>query len=236
MSVEVDLDSALAERLLRVAGITGHVEAVTPLGGGMGSAVFAVRVSDAEVVVKIYAEVARASMRKEMWVCDFLARRAPSLPIPKVLAVDESGLLVPQAFSVLSRLRGVYLRAELERLTDHDLVGVYRQIGTALQSLHEVVLPMFGEVMPGRGRRYKTNLEFMRAKFQDALRTFEELGGARHFHQRLKTYFQRAGRARQPTRRVLLSQRRTRREHAGRAIKERMAPDGCLGLRTCIGR
>ena len=190
MPADVALDPALATRLLHVAGITGNVDAIERLAGGMGSDVFALRVNADEVVVKIYPEVARASMHKQLWVCEFLAHEAPSLPIPRVLAVDESGSIIPQAFSVLSRLPGIYLRSKLDSLTETDLIDVYVQIGSALGVLHEIELSDFGEVMPGRGRRYTTNQAFMRAKFEEDIATFGSLGGDPRLHGRLTAYFE----------------------------------------------
>lgn len=154
----------------------------------MGSAVFALQGGTAALVVKIYPDVARASMRKELWVCDFLAQHAPTLPVPKVLAADESGLLLPYAFSVLTRLPGVYLRSILDLLTEDDLVAVYEQLARTLQTLHAVELAEFGEVMPGRGTRYGTNRRFMHAQFRQALETFSALGGDRTLHRQLRTY------------------------------------------------
>jgi aminoglycoside phosphotransferase (APT) family kinase protein len=188
VSLAVDFDSALASRLVAVAGIVGSVVAIEPLAGGVGSAVFGVRTDGPDVVVKIYPEHARASLHKELWVYEYLAQHAPSLPVPKVLAVDESGSLLPQAFSVLTRLDGVYLRSKLERFASHDLVGVYRQMGSTLRTLHDVELPQFGEVMPGRGTRYLSNRAFMLRQFELALETFERLGGDRLLHGRLNAY------------------------------------------------
>ena len=188
MSVVVDLNVALAGRVVAVAGIAGSVDAIEPLAGGVGSAVFGVRTDGVDVVVKIYPDHARSSLHKELWVYEYLAQHAPSLPVPKVLAVDESGSLLPQAFSVLTRLDGVYLRSELNRLTRHDLIRVYRQMGSALRTLHDVKLPQFGEVMPGRGTRYLSNPAFMLRQFELALETFERLGGDPSLHGRLNAY------------------------------------------------
>ena len=188
MPLEIELNSTLASRLVAVAGLTGSIDAIEPLAGGMGSAVFGVRVDGAEVVVKIYPDVARPGMHKELWVCEFLAQRAPSLPVPKVLAVDESGSLIPQAFSVLTRLDGVYLRSQLERLSNRDVVDVYRQMGSTLRVLHDVDLAHFGEVMPGRGSRYPSNRAFMLGQFELSLKTFQRLGGDGAFHTRLAAH------------------------------------------------
>ena len=58
----VDFDSALASRLVAVAGIAGSVDAIEPLAGGVGSAVFGVRTDRADVVVKIYPDIIKRAM------------------------------------------------------------------------------------------------------------------------------------------------------------------------------
>ena len=188
MPLEVELDLPLARRLVAVGDVSGDVDFVERLSGGMGSAVFAVRVGLQDVVVKIYPDVARAGMRKELWVCEYLQRHAPSIPVPKVLGVDESGRLIPQAFSVLTRVPGVYLRSQLSVLSEADVLAVYQQVGQTLRALHDVHLAEYGEVMAGRGRRFATNSEFMRHGFEDGFTVFAQLGGDSSLLARLTTY------------------------------------------------
>jgi Ser/Thr protein kinase RdoA (MazF antagonist) len=183
--VEFELDTMLAARLVAVAGLDGPVASVIPLTGGITSAVFAVRVDDEDVVVKIYPKHSSPRMEKEVWIAQFLAQHAAALPLPRVLAADDSAAIVPHSFVVLTKLEGTHLRSLLTSLAARDLIAVYRQLGAALRVLHGVKLEDFGGIGADRSGRYRRNLEYMLSRFDANLREFSRLGGDPRLRRRI---------------------------------------------------
>jgi hygromycin-B 7''-O-kinase len=174
--VEAGLDADLAGRLVAVAGLPERVDSVIPLAGGINSAVFAVRARGREVVVKLYPDGSR-KMKTEVAVYRLLAERGSALPLPRVLAADDSATLLPQSFVVLTKLTGRPLR--LQPLGERDVLAVSREVGVTLRSLHEVTFEAFGELSTdGIPRGHRTNLDFMLARFEEGVSAFERLGGA----------------------------------------------------------
>ena len=192
MSVSFELDPERAGRLAAAAGLRGRVDSVARLDGGIISAVFALRIGDRHVVVKLYPDAAQPRMRKEVALYALLASRAPGLRVPGVLAADDSRALVPRSYVILMRLAGTSLRSLLPRLTADDLRSVYREVGATLRCLHGVELDEYGEIGGGTDARYRTNRAFMSARLEAALGGFERLGGDPVLHRRLGERFESA--------------------------------------------
>jgi hygromycin-B 7''-O-kinase len=183
VAAEFELDPALAGRLVAVAGVQGRADSVLRLAGGISGSVFAVRAGTREVVLKLYRVDSGTAMQKEVSVYELLARRAPGLPVPTLLAADDSARLVPQSFVVLTKLEGRPLRSLA--VTERELIEANRQLGATLRELHRVTLAAFGDVVGG-AQRFGTNREFMLARFDASLREFERLGGDPRLRPRLE--------------------------------------------------
>ena len=180
MTVEqVDLDLAAAQRLVALGDTTLRAEAVTRLTGGGNSAVFEVRAADGRaVVVKVYSDLLHWKMEKEVFVYDRLRQQNLDVPVPAILAVDDSKTLLSQNVLVMTKLDGEHVHSILDQLDEQELMAINRQIGAILRGLHEVSFDEFGYVgTHGIVQPHRTNLDYMRFQFAKKLREFDDLGG-----------------------------------------------------------
>ena len=100
------------------------------------------------------------------------------MPVPTVLAADDSKTLLPQNILVLTKLEGVHVAAILDELDDGELAAVNAQIGGLLRALHDVPFEAFGYVNgSGVVNPQETNRDYMRYQFAKKLREFVSFGG-----------------------------------------------------------
>jgi len=170
-----ELDLATATAIVKPR----RARSVERLTGGGNSAVFEIGCADGTAVIaKIYSDLLHWKLEKEVFVYDLLRRSAVVVPVPTVLAADDSKTLLPKNYLVLMKLEGEHVLSILDRLDDDELATINRQIGALLRSLHDVRFAEFGYV-DGSGvvSPHGTNLEYMRFQFAKKLREFESFGG-----------------------------------------------------------
>lgn len=170
-----ELDLATAAAIVKPR----RARSVTRLSGGGNSAVFEVACADeTAVIVKVYSELLHWKLEKEVFVYGLLAERGIALPVPSVLAADDSKTLLPHKVLVLTKLDGERVASLLEALDDGRLAEVNRQIGSLLRALHEVRFDAFGYVNgSGVVGPHETNLDYMCFPFAKKLHEFETFGG-----------------------------------------------------------
>jgi hygromycin-B 7''-O-kinase len=164
-------------RVFAAAGL-GPVGTIVPLAGGDNSEVFEVNAggSASPFVLKLYRDDLRWKMAKEVFVYGLLEPR-PALPIPTIVAADDSGTVLPQAFLILTKLPGELAAGVLPSIGAADVVTIYRQIGTALRAFHRTTFDSFGYVSAGVIEPHDTNQRYMEHQFAKKLREFAALGG-----------------------------------------------------------
>jgi hygromycin-B 7''-O-kinase len=176
--VSFELDLGMAERLLASLHPAGRAHAVARIPGGRNNSVFEVQMAKGAVVVKVYPGDWGWMMKKEALAIGVLHDQALHLPIPHLLAADDSGTILPEAFLVASKLPGRHLGAHLPDVDEETLAAFNRQAGGLLRALHEVHFDAFGYLgTNGIVQGHPTNLDYMRFQFDKKLREFDSLGG-----------------------------------------------------------
>jgi aminoglycoside phosphotransferase (APT) family kinase protein len=164
------------QRLFSSAGL-GSPEDIEPLAGGENSQVFEVRCTepDRALVLKVYSDDLRWKMATEVFVFGLLERTP--LPTPRVLAADDSGSLMDEAFLVMTKLPGTLLGSIA--LIEDDVERVYADMGAALRAFHRITFNAFGYVTTEVIDPHPSNAAYMEFQFEKKLREFADLGGDR---------------------------------------------------------
>lgn len=130
----------------------GPARAIVPAAGGSRNACYFV---DDELVVRF--NTLDAHFRKfanERAAYDLLA--GSGLPVPAVLALDESRAVVPYDFIVLTRLPGANLAESWRALAPEQLRGLEREAGACLARLHCHSFEAFGKLHALPKRPFET--------------------------------------------------------------------------------
>jgi len=172
----VDLEAA------RAALPDFDVAAIDQLAGGSNSAVYDVLIGIGErVVLKVYSELLRWKLRKEVLVYGLLERHQVDVPAPRVLHADDSKRML-----VLTKLDGELLEPLAASLSEDERVRIAREVGELLARLHRMRFDEFGYVgVDGIVDPHPSNLDYMSFQFEKSLREFPTLGGDEELARRL---------------------------------------------------
>jgi len=145
---------------------------------GYSGAIFFVDVANGPaLVVKVYPRDPSWRMAKEVYVSGLLSR-APNVLAPRFLAADDSGKLLPFRYSVMTRLERERLALCEERMSESELVAIWRKIGALMRLIHQIPMEAFGTIADGRlTLRADSNRAYMDRRWRRNLAQFCELGG-----------------------------------------------------------
>ncbi|HEY6746908.1 MAG TPA: phosphotransferase [Mycobacteriales bacterium] len=135
-----------------VAGVGGQVGAVEALQAGGGRAVLRVTTarSPGPLVVKV-AGVDDRAVEFERTAAVTATARAAGVPVPAVLAADDSGRAGPWRYLVQEHVDGADWRHVRPRLDAGQVAAAHREIAAAVVALQSVRFDTFGE-FDGHGR------------------------------------------------------------------------------------
>ncbi len=173
------IDLPLARRIL--ANLTPPIEPIAierSESAGYSGAIFFVDVANGPaLVVKVYPRDPSWRMAKEVYVSGLLSR-APNVLAPRFLAADDSGKLLPFRYSVMTRLEGERLALCEERMSESELVAIWREVGAQMGLIHQIPMEAFGYIADGRlTLRADSNRAYMDRRWRRNLAQFRELGG-----------------------------------------------------------
>jgi hygromycin-B 7''-O-kinase len=160
--------------------LPGHqvAECVVRTGGHL-SQVYEARFADQAdpVIIKVYAAAWRWKQAKETHVYRLLQSRLAGA-VPRILhtavAPEQLGR---RGYTVMTLLPGQPLSAVSARLSESEIFGVYRQMGSILAALHRISQDAFGYLTTTILDPKPTNTVYMTGQFGKKLREFAGLGG-----------------------------------------------------------
>ena len=162
------ISSALTEFVIDQVGVASGVDAATvrveaARRGAAGWVIFLRIADDQRIVVKV-AESATDAAHFERTSAVVAAARRVGVPVPRVLAADDSGRAGPWAFLALEYVDGESWRNVRPRLGPEEVQDAHRQIGAALAALHTVSFTSFGELDSGLRPSGETLLASLRSR------------------------------------------------------------------------
>jgi len=169
------LDEATATEILRRADPRASLVGVRLLDHVDRSVWELVCASGSRLVVKCHPADRAWQMPQERYVLGLIAART-RVPVPRVVYADASRSLLDRDYLVMTRIDGREI-VSLSGLTDSDVAALYRLLGRALRSLHEIRFERFGYPTPAGIAEGATNDAFMARRFADHLRTYRDTGG-----------------------------------------------------------
>ncbi len=145
----MELDLADASRVLGVLNPALRPTAVRRLPSQLYE-VFEIALDDAPaVILKAFPDRWASWLRKEAYVAGLIGQR-PAAPAPRWITVDDSRVLLPLVYGVMTALPGESMRARFGKPEADEL---YRQMGAMLRTLHEIRMPGFGYIQGDRIER-----------------------------------------------------------------------------------
>jgi aminoglycoside phosphotransferase (APT) family kinase protein len=146
--------------------------------GGNISTIYEIRCAkpDQPIILKVYPDTFHWKMAKEVYVYS-LFNPAEGLPTPSILGSDDSKVLLPQPYVLMTTLKGQPLSHVASSLSALQLRDIYFQMGTLLAKVHGITLDAFGYITTRVMVAHPTNEAYMRAQFQKKLAEFEAHGG-----------------------------------------------------------
>lgn len=170
----IALSKDVAQSAVDKLGHGWRVTGVRPLAGGSKD-VFEIAIADAApVVLKVYGDRSAFGLPKEEYVAGLIGNRFGT-PTPRWLLTDDSKVLLPRPFALITKLDGAPMNS---RSGTPEADSLYRQMGAPLRSLRAVTLPSFGYIMSaGYLKAFDTNLGYMMAAFKVKFGDFAEQGG-----------------------------------------------------------
>jgi aminoglycoside phosphotransferase (APT) family kinase protein len=187
----IPLELEQVRRIVHSVDSSLEVARITKLPGGVTDAY---RIDLAEsappLVLKIYGETPHWIVKKEALVAGWIGNLA-GVPIPRWLALDESRLVLPNRFALMTWLHGAPVRS---LIGSPDIDRAYRQMGALLRRLHRIPMGAYGYIVgDGIWQPKSTNPEYMDSAFDKAFRQFREFGGdadlMRRLEQEVKLHF-----------------------------------------------
>lgn len=146
-------------------------------GGHSGAIVFVDVAGGGRLVIKFYPREPPRRMAREFTVARLLMGYA-SILAPRFLLADESCALTPYRYSIMTRLPGEPLAQCERRMTETELLAVWRQIGTQMRHIHGIPMEGFGAAATGQlAGRVDRNRDYMDAIWRDKIAQFRKLGG-----------------------------------------------------------
>jgi aminoglycoside phosphotransferase (APT) family kinase protein len=171
----MNLDAHTASQILRRADPRESLVAVRLLDRIHHSVWELVCASGSRLVVKCHPADRDWQMPQERYVLGLIAART-RVPVPRVVYADASRSLLGRDYLVMTRIDGQEI-VSLPGLGDADLADLYRLLGRALRSLHEIRFDRFGYPTPAGIVEGAANDAFMAKRFANHLRTYRDTGG-----------------------------------------------------------
>jgi aminoglycoside phosphotransferase (APT) family kinase protein len=186
LAVPNGIAQAIVDRVL--PGRT--LAAVTCLQGGEMGAVYELSLAEAHrsLVLKVYPQEFQWKMRKEVAVIGRLDGRL-TVPIPRILLVDDSKSLLDLNFVVMNKLDGEVLAALEDDLVTEEVLSAYTQMGRLLRECHQIPMEAFGYIGPhGLWSSQPTNHAYVTNRFESKSEEFIERGGDPGLARRVAAY------------------------------------------------
>lgn len=178
------LDTECVQRIVQGLDPALTVGSVSRLEGG-STDVYRIDLTDADrgaLVLKLYPDSPEWGPSKEVLVAGWLQGLTP--PVPRWLHLDQSRILLPRRYALLTMLPGRSLR---NWMGAPDIGEAYRQMGELLRRVHAMPMPAYGYIHGhGIDRPRSTNADYMTAAFEDVFRRFRDLGGDADLGRRLQ--------------------------------------------------
>jgi hygromycin-B 7''-O-kinase len=181
MSVKPDpiISHPIAQSIVDHALSGQTVVSISKMHGGEIAAVYEIVLAadPPSLILKVYPQSLHWKMRKEANVIALLGERI-SVPIPRILLVDDSKQLFDLNFTLMTTLDGAVLGSIERALTPDQFSSAYRQIGALLRDFHQIKMEAFGYIGPhGISTAYPTNHAYITFQFDRKLSEFQERGG-----------------------------------------------------------
>ncbi|HTJ66974.1 MAG TPA: aminoglycoside phosphotransferase family protein [Actinospica sp.] len=183
-----------AEKLLREVFPAAVVtELVTRTGGEM-STVYEVRCEDPAhaVILKVYDHEWAWKPTKERHVYRLLAEHT-GLPVPDVLHYAADAAPGGRAVTILSLLEGRPLSEASTDMPPATVVDFYRQMGATLAAIHRIGQSEYGYLTTEVLDPLPDNGTYMRSRFAEKLKEFDDLGGDRQLRDAIARRIERDG-------------------------------------------
>ncbi|MFT4048647.1 MAG: aminoglycoside phosphotransferase family protein [Solirubrobacterales bacterium] len=170
-------DFAIAERIVRAAGIERALTGVSEIGEGVKARVLRLDFEHGEpLALKLYVKPDAA--RRELGAYAVLGSAVPQVPKVVSSALGFEG--APHGYLLMSLAPGTPMNTKLADLGDAQLVALYREIGELLARFHAVELPHFWPLLDEPGRGFDDNVSWFDDRVVLALRAFRENGANRY--------------------------------------------------------
>jgi aminoglycoside phosphotransferase (APT) family kinase protein len=153
----------------------GEVRSVERLGGGQINAAYQV---NGEWVLRVRpAGKDGAAFRKEQALFEWLRGR---VPVPEVIALEESGEPLGAAYLICRRVPGESLARVWVRAEARQREWLLGQLAALLRTLHEVSFPACGELAGGELRPAESWRSYLDERLRRRLGIVRALPGAPH--------------------------------------------------------
>lgn len=192
MSIKPDeaVTHAIAQSIVDRALSDRTIASISKIHGSEIAAVYeiALTAGQASLVLKVYRQSLHWKMQKEANVLALLDERI-SVPIPRILLVDDSKQLLDLNFILMTKLDGRSLGSIERTLAPDQFASAYRQIGTLLREFHQVPMEAFGYIgANGILAAFPTNHAYITFQFDRKLKEFLEHGGQEALASRVARY------------------------------------------------
>ena len=155
-----DRDTVVAEAKLREGGLFNTTYLVTT------------KCPDQNVIIRfapsrqeLLFQFEREMMAKEPWIYEQLRR--VGIPVPRILAFDDSYRIIPRSYVVLEYVAGIPLHEA--KMSDMDRSTIQERLGKATAAMHSITADYYGWPQPDHPERaYRTWWDFI-AAFTDEI-------------------------------------------------------------------
>ena len=150
----------------------GDVETVSMPDGGMVNLCFCV--NDKYIIRFNTRDVDTPKFRREKFAYDLLQKS--SVPIPDVIALDESKTIVPYDFLILEKLPGKNVDEYFKEINSGTLAKVAFNAGEVMAEIHSVECDHFGELYDDSSRAPESWGKYLEEQNEKMFRESSNLG------------------------------------------------------------
>lgn len=151
-----------------------HIAAIKTLEGGYCNAVYEVVVENTAYILKIAPkkEITMMSIEKDLLVTEAnvmqLLNEKTEIPMPVLLAYDDSCVICDSAYLVMSKIKGRLFTESYEALGSKKIDAIKYELGRHLKSMHDIKNNRFG-FYPDSYEKFPTLREFVLDMFRKVL-------------------------------------------------------------------
>lgn len=136
------LNKARTQKIIGRVFSKAKVVSIREFKKGMMNKTFDVKLSDKNVVLRIYPRESWKAV-KEQYLYSLLAKRT-RVPVPKVYKIDTSKKLIPFAYSILSKVEGMELGKVYKKTKNKGLI---KDAAKYLAKIHSIKFNKFGWIV-----------------------------------------------------------------------------------------